>query len=101
MNKTQLKTAEQLFTEKYGRPGTPAREEFHAKSTAWFYGEILRDRRKALKMTQQQLADRMKVPRTYISKVERGENDLRLSSFLRIVNELGLNFQLRQPSNSI
>ena len=96
-DKTQLMTSEQLFAAKYGQPGTPGREEFHAKSTAWFYGEILRDRRKALKMTQQQLADKVRVPRTYISKVERGENDLRLSSFLRIVNVLGLDIRLQQP----
>jgi len=94
-DKTKLKTADQLFSDKYGLPGIPAREKFHANAMAWYYGEILRDRRKELKLTQQQLADKINVPRIYISKVERGENDLRLSSFVRIANALGLNVRLQ------
>ena len=95
IDKTKLKTANQLFCEKYGAPGTTTREEFHANATARYYGEILRDRRKELKLTQQQLADKINVPRIYISKVERGENDLRLSSFVRIAHALGLDVQLQ------
>lgn len=91
----KLKTASQLFDETIGLSGTPAREEFHANALAWYYGEILRDRRKSLKMTQQQLADKVNVPRSYISKIERGENDMQLSSFLRIAGALGLNLQLQ------
>lgn len=95
IDKTKFKTADRLFDEKYGKPGTPAREEMHANAMAWYYGEILRNRRKALKMTQQQLADKVNVPRSYISKIERGENDMQMSSFLRIAGALGLNVQLQ------
>ncbi len=91
----KLKSTDELFDDKYGKRGTPAREEMHANATVWYYGEILRDRRKALKMTQQQLADKIKVPRSYISKIERGANDMQMSSFLRVASALGLNLQLQ------
>lgn len=94
-NTSNLKPFDRLLDEKYGPAGTPKREEFHARSMAWYYGEILKDRRKSLKMTQQQLADKVQVPRSYISKVERGENDLQLSSLLRIINALGLQLRLQ------
>ncbi len=91
----KLKTANQLFDEEYGLPGTPSREAFHAESMAWYYGELLRERRKTLKMTQEQLANKINVPRPYISHVERGKSDVQLSSFLRIASALGLQLQLK------
>ena len=41
--------------EKYGKKGSVSREEFDAKSLAWYYAELLRDERKRQNMTQQQL----------------------------------------------
>jgi DNA-binding XRE family transcriptional regulator len=90
----KLKTADQYFDEEYGLPGTPEREAFHAESMAWYYGELLRERRKALKMTQEELAGKINVPRPYISHVERGKSDVQLSSFLRIASALGLQLNL-------
>lgn len=49
-----VSTAEEEFTQKYGATGTPQRQEFESKAKAWYYGEILRDRRKQLGMTQKQ-----------------------------------------------
>ncbi len=76
--------------EKYGLPGTPSRMEFENKAKAWYYGEILRERRKALGMTQKQLAESIGRERTYINRIERGETDMQLSSFLRIASALGI-----------
>ncbi|QFQ13737.1 XRE family transcriptional regulator [Pseudoprevotella muciniphila] len=41
-------------------------------------------------MTQQQLADAVGVKRSYIARVEKGETDVQLSSFLRIAMVLGI-----------
>lgn len=90
----KLKTAEQLFTERYGEPGTPSRIAFEEKALAGYYSEILRERRKELKLTQKQLADKIGRERSYIAHIEQGETDMQLSSFLRITNALGLNFSL-------
>lgn len=87
-----LRTASELFDKKYGKEGTPMREEFDQQSTAWYYRELLRDRRKEKNMTQQQLADAVGVKRSYISRIEKGETDVQLSSFLRIAMVLGIQF---------
>lgn len=55
----QLNTTNQLLDEKYGKHGAIAREAFNEKTLAWYYGEIVRDRRKALKRTQKQLAEKV------------------------------------------
>ena len=68
-----LQTAGALLDSKYGKEGTASRAEFNQQSTAWYYRELLRDRRKEKKMTQQQLADAVGVKRSYISRVEKGE----------------------------
>ncbi|MDF9830473.1 helix-turn-helix transcriptional regulator [Parabacteroides sp. PF5-6] len=83
-----------LLDVKYGKKGTPSREEFEKEAIAYYYGVILRDKRKELKMTQQSLADRVGLKRSYIAKVEKGETDLQISSFVRIAKALGMELEL-------
>ena len=86
----KLKTADQLLDEEYGKEGTLSRAEFHEKAMAWYYGEILRDRRKELKMTQKQLAQKIGKEQSYIARVEKGEVDMQLASFFRIAHALSI-----------
>jgi Predicted transcriptional regulator with C-terminal CBS domains len=90
----KLKTADELFDERYGMPGTSERNEFEAKAKAWYYAEILRDTRKKEKVTQKQLAEKIGKKREYIALLEQGKTDMQLSTFLRISEALGLNFTL-------
>ena len=48
------------------------------------------DRRKELKMTQRQLAEKLGREQSYIARVERGKADIQLSSFFRIAAVLGI-----------
>ena len=80
--------AETVLAKEVGEVGTLQRAEFDAKARAWYYGEILRERRKELGMTQKELAERVGRERTYINRIERGETDLQLSSFIRIAEAL-------------
>lgn len=50
--------------------------------------------RKELGMTQKELADKIGRERTYINRIEKGETDMQLSSFIRIASALGLSLQL-------
>ena len=61
---------------------------------AYFYGEVLRERRKSLGITQKELAERVGRDRTYINRIEKGETDLQLSSFIRIADALGIALRL-------
>lgn len=89
-----LSVAEDDLSATYGAPGTQSREDFDAKAKAWYYGELLRDRRKALGMTQKELADLVGRERSYINRIEKGETDMQLSSFLRIAAALGIMLRL-------
>ena len=86
--------AETLLENAIGRKGSEKRNAFNAKAMAWYYGEILRDRRKALQLTQKELAERIGKKRTYINRIEKGETDMQLSSFLQIADALGLRLRM-------
>jgi len=88
----KLHNADELLDAKYGAPGTESRRAFDEKARAYYYGVILRDRRKELKMTQKELAEKVGTARSYIARVERGETDMQLSSFLRIADALRISF---------
>ena len=83
-----------LLDKEYGKTGTPSRTEFHKKALACYYGEILKDRRKELKITQQQLAGKIGKDRSYIAYIEQGKTDMQLSTFFSISNALGLSVEL-------
>ena len=90
----KLRRADEHFDERYGKPGTQSRMDFENKALAWYYGEILRDKRKEQKITQKQLAEKIGKKREYIALLEKGETDMQLSTFLNISQALGLKFAL-------
>lgn len=89
---TKLATANDSLDNKYGKIGTHSREMFNEESIAWFYGNMLRERRKELSMTQKQLAEKIGREQSYIARVESGNADIQLSSFFRIAAVLGIQF---------
>ena len=91
----RLHNARELLSGKYGAPGTESRKAFDDEARAYYYGVILPDRRKELKMTQQQLADKVGTARSYIAKVERGNTDIQVSSFMRILSALNIRIEFR------
>lgn len=91
---SKLHNTSKMLDEKYGEIGTSSREEFQKKAITYYYGEILKDRRKELHLTQEVLAERVGVKRSYIARVERGETDMQISSFIRLAEALGLKFSL-------
>ncbi|MDE6022011.1 MAG: helix-turn-helix domain-containing protein [Muribaculaceae bacterium] len=88
----KLPTTNQLLDKKYGHEGTQEREEFNSKAIAWYYGTLLRDRRRELKLTQKEVAEKIGREQTYIARIERGKADMQLSSFFRIATVLGIQF---------
>lgn len=88
-----LHDADELLDGKYGEEGTESRKEFEEKARAYYYGVVLRDRRKELKLTQQELADKVGTAKSDIARVERGDTDMRLASFLRIAKALRIEFE--------
>ena len=87
-----MPTINQQLDEEYGKPGTSQREEFHEEAISWYYGQLLRNRRRELKMTQREVAEMLGREQSYIARVERGKADIQLSSFFCIAAVLGIQF---------
>ena len=64
------------------------------KLSAESLAKIVKSRRKAQKMTQQQLGDLIGKKREYISSLEKGQTYMQFSTFMLIANALGLRFSL-------
>lgn len=52
------------------------------------FGDFVRKQRKAKGMSQEQLADKAELHRTYIGMIERGEKNITLLNILKIANAL-------------
>ena len=92
---SQLPTINDVLDEKYGKLGKQSRDNFDTKARAWYYAELLKEKRKEKKITQSELAKRIGKKREYIALLERGETDMQLSTFLSISDALGIRLELR------
>ena len=70
---TKVKTFNQHLEEKYGKKGSQKRHEFEAKSKAFMIGELLKETRRSLKITQEELAEQLGISRQSIISVEKGK----------------------------
>jgi HTH-type transcriptional regulator / antitoxin HipB len=85
--KTNLTSWDDHLDTKYGRPGTPVREEWEQEFEAFKLGVLLGEARIKLKMTQEELAKKCGTSKAYISRIENDASDIRLSTLMRIINQ--------------
>lgn len=78
----------------YGEHGTPERAKFDEEAYAFYTGQIILDARKSEKMTQSELAEKLGVDKSYISKIENGVVNPSVGFFYRIMNALGLTVEI-------
>jgi len=89
-------TFDELLDIKYGKLGTPERDEFESKSKAFLVGEMIRQARKEAKLTQDDLAKRAGTKKSYISRLENGKIDIQISTLFKIFEKgLGKKIGLR------
>ena len=91
----QLIKAKEIIDKRYGKRGTESREKFREEAFSFYFGEIIKNRRKELKLSQNDLAELIGKKRPYISRIENGE-DIRLSNFSLVTNALNLSIQLTE-----
>jgi HTH-type transcriptional regulator / antitoxin HipB len=80
---------EDFLISKYGEKGTPSRDKFDADSLAFRLGVMLKEARKESKLTQEELAERTGTKKSYISRIERGQSDIQISTYYKLI-EIGL-----------
>jgi DNA-binding XRE family transcriptional regulator len=89
INNHQIVDYDAVLDAKFGAEGTLSRIEAEEKAYAFYTGHIIENARKKAHLTQSELARRIGSDRAYISRIEHGHTDPRVSTFYRIMNALG------------
>lgn len=87
-------TFDEILDIEYGVRGTKEREDYEARSETFRLAERLKEERRLAGLTQEQLAARIGTKKSYISKIENGHADIKLSTLRRIFGGLGKHVSL-------
>lgn len=94
LNDYKIRNYSTVLAEKYGNHGTPKRAKFDEEAYAFYTGRVILDARKSEKITQSELAEKLGVDKSYISKIENGVINPSVGFFYRIMNALGLQVEI-------
>ena len=93
----KLYSFEELLDEDYGPIGTPERDEFERDVDeavqAYRVGEAIKQARKAQRLTQAQLGEKMGVQRAQVCRLESGKSST-LTAMMRAFRALGVQVAL-------
>jgi len=90
----KLPTVNNMLDNMYGKDGSAERELFKKKAYSYYTGQIIELARKEAKMTQTELAEKLGSNKSYISRVERGKTEPKVSTFYRMVAAFGRSVEL-------
>lgn len=96
-NNHQINDYSAILEHKYGKAGSPERAKFDEEAYAFYTSQILLDARKDAQMTQAELAERINVTKSYISRIEKGLITPSVATFYRIMNALGMRVEVVKP----
>ncbi|MFA4045527.1 helix-turn-helix transcriptional regulator [Prevotella sp. PCHR] len=96
-NNHQINDYSAVLERKYGKKGTSERARFDEEAYTFYTSQVLVEARKEAKMTQSELAEKVGTNKSYISKIENGLIEPGVGLFLRIINALGLKFDIVKP----
>lgn len=82
---------------RFGAVGTDQRNEFRREAYNYCVGQLIMEARKQEHMTQTELAEKIGASKSYISRVEKGQIEPGVSTFFRIIEALGLRFEIVRP----
>jgi HTH-type transcriptional regulator / antitoxin HipB len=96
VNNSDITTLNDLITQQHGELGTETRETFEKSYEVFKLGALIQEARLKKGFTQEQLANKVGMNKSYISKVENNVKDIRFSTLQKIVDGLGghLNFTI-------
>lgn len=87
--KNNLKTLDQFVDEQYGKKGTIKRDKFEEGFEFFKLGFLLQQAQLEKGLTQEELAEKCRTNKGYISKIENNIKEVRISTLQKIV-EIGL-----------
>lgn len=99
MEKMEIYTHEEIKDKFLGKVGTPRRDAYEAnlqrRIQAHYFGELVKEKRKAKRLTQEQLAEMIGVQKGQVSKIENGQN-ITLATVSRLLKALRINVRFDQ-----
>jgi HTH-type transcriptional regulator / antitoxin HipB len=84
----RLTSFESLENKYYGKKGMAKREAYEAAFKEEFIGEIIKQIREKQNLTQEELAQILKVNKSNISKIENNLKSIRMDTFFRVIEAL-------------
>jgi DNA-binding XRE family transcriptional regulator len=94
-NDNKIRNYSAQLAAKYGEHGSAERAKFDEEACAFYTSQILLEARQKARLTQQELAKRIGVDKSYISRIENGTTVPSVATFYRIINALGLSIEIR------
>jgi len=79
-----IKTFNELIEVEHGKIGTETRNKYEEGAQMFIVSEMLKQARKEAKLTQEQLSEKARTKKSYISKLENGKGNIQLSTLIRI-----------------
>jgi DNA-binding XRE family transcriptional regulator len=92
--KIETRTLDEIKDKFIGETGSPEREQYELDLRLGVIGDVIRNTRKALHLTQEQLGDLIGVKKAQISKIENNTKDIRLSTIMKTFKALQANVKL-------
>jgi HTH-type transcriptional regulator / antitoxin HipB len=72
---------------KYGKKGSDSREKFEQEFDAFKIGVLIKEARNKKHLTQEELAQKARTTKNYISRIENGASDIRLTTLMRVIKD--------------
>lgn len=89
MKNKKIKTLTEFKDEHYGKKGTEKRDELEAGYIQFKLGTLIQEARLERGLTQEQLAEKCGITKSYISRIENNIKEVRFSTLQKII-QLGL-----------
>lgn len=90
MDRMKFYSEDEALNQVLGEKGTPARDIYEEDMSAFLVGETIRKARQSKNMTQEELGVLIGVRKAQISRLERGYNNMTLTTVSRIFRALGI-----------
>ena len=99
-NDNKIRDYSSVLESKYGKYGTPERAKFDEEAYSFYTSQILLETRREARLTQSELAKRIGVDKSYISRIEKGITVPSVATFYRIASALGRSVELTVTTQS-
>lgn len=93
----ELRDYTPVLEAKFGKIGSPEWEKSIEEAEIFFTGQLIRNTRREAHVTQTELAKKLNVTKSYISRIENGFITPSVTVFYRIIDALGMRVEIVKP----